>query len=1042
MKQAFKLFLTDLKGIGKAPGALILLAGLAILPSFYAWFNLEATWDPYSNTDNIKIAVVNEDEGDMVRNEKINVGNKIEETLHKDDHFDWQFVSREEADKGLYKGKYYAALYIPKQFSHQITGTLRKDPQQAKVTYKVNQKLNAIAPKMTDAGTSEIVKKANESFDKVVTKVLLEEANRLGIKLEEQVPTYEKIRDGVDTAYQALPKIEKFRKAIIYIDENQDKIDQYADQFRHLGSYKDEAMTAAEKLNHLNASIPAINERAKLILKLNEYMPEIERVLQVASGVPDHFPQINQGVDTAITGTEKGMQTLDTASQLLPTIEQRVNVYEEGIDQARAINQDFADNLTQRQEQDVQGNVPSSGGNLQNFGDNFTRNQGQGNQGAPQRNDSNNQTSTQPHRQTNSTAPQPNTNQQEGGQTSSSAPSSNENSSGAETQPAENSETNETGRVETAQQSAKGTRYDTLQTSTQTEQDVTPLPDGQVITQDEAHQMGNDYGRALNGVNDTIASQLEATQQDLDAAKNISYGILGSNQPDTFEQPLAHLIARMNHASKTLRDYRDWLTEIEQSEGIDLTNEQEKLKNTQQEIKVMTKRLNDLQDAITSGNTGKAEAQDVIDALDALRQRLADANTTVKNDITQALLEVSKRVDASLEQGAATIDTVQEKLQTTKDIVRKGQVILSDANARLTKLRDVLPTVEAKYNKAMSIAQAYFPEFKQSVARASDFIRNDLPELEANIAKATDTVNAKLPEAFEKYDTLNALLDRNQPKAKRALSNLADFARNDLPTVEQDLIKAEKVFKELDEENTLEDLINLLRNDLKKQAGVIAHPIEIDQHNVFPVKDYGSASTPFYTALAIWVGTLLLVSLLTVHNKHEELKPYLTIRETYLGKMGLFMMMNMIQAFIVSVGDIVILKASVESVSLFIAVSVYSAMIFTTIVYTLVSVLGNPGKALAIVILVLQIAGGGGTFPIEVTPEFFQKIHPFLPFSYSIDALREVVGGPVPEILMHKLTMLTVFGIVFFLIGIIGKPYLNPVVHKLAERAEKSNLFE
>ncbi|MGV3042013.1 YhgE/Pip domain-containing protein [Staphylococcus rostri] len=999
MKQAFKLFLTDLKRIGKAPGALILLAGLAILPSFYAWFNLEATWDPYSNTGNIKIAVVNEDEGDMVRDKKINVGNKIEETLHKDDHFDWQFVSRKEADKGLYKGKYYAAMYIPKQFSHQITGTLRKDPQQAKVTYKVNQKLNAIAPKMTDAGTSEIVKKANESFDKAVTKVLLEEANRLGIEIEKQLPTYNKIRDGVDAAYQALPKIEKFRKAIIYIDENQGTIDNYADRFRNLGNYKDEAVTAAEKLNQLNASIPAINERAKLVLKLNEYMPEIERALQVASGVPDYFPQINQGVDTAIAGTEKGLQTLDTASQVLPTIEQRVNVYEQGIEQARDINQGFADNLTQYQDQ------------------------------------ANNTTPVQPNTGNN---PINNGSQLNG--------NTNQNGVVDQAQQAVNNTLqnglNNQNNVQTTPQSAQGTDYKVVQLSTQTDSNITPLPDGQVITADEATAMGTDYGNALQGVNEMMLSQLEATRQDLDAAKNMSYGILSSNQPDTFEQPLSHLIARMNNANKTLRDYRDWLTQIEQSEGIDLTEQQEKLKNTQQEIKAMTKRLNALQDAIASGNTGKAEAQDVIEALDALQQRLTDTSTTVKTDIANALLDVSKRVDEVLNKGAATIDTVQDKLQTTKEIVRNGQVILSDANARLTQLRDVLPTVEAKYQHAMSIAQAYYPEFKSSVARAADFVRNDLPELEANIAKATDTVNAKLPEAFEKYDTLNALLDENQPKAKRALSNLADFARNDLPTVEQDLIKAEKVFKELDEDNTIEDIINLLRNDLKKQAGVIAHPIEIDQHNIFPVKDYGSASTPFYTALAIWVGTLLLVSLLSVHNKHEDLKPYLTIRETYLGKMGLFMMMNMIQAFIVSVGDIVILKASVESVPLFIAISLYSAMVFTMIVYTLVSVLGNPGKALAIIILVLQIAGGGGTFPIEVTPQFFQKLHPFLPFSYSIDALREAVGGPVPEILASKLIYLGIFGIVFFLIGIIGKPYLNPVVHRLAEKAEKSNIFE
>ncbi|MSE24834.1 YhgE/Pip domain-containing protein, partial [Lactobacillus curvatus] len=80
--------------------------------------------------------------------------------------------------------------------------------------------------------------------------------------------------------------------------------------------------------------------------------------------------------------------------------------------------------------------------------------------------------------------------------------------------------------------------------------------------------------------------------------------------------------------------------------------------------------------------------------------------------------------------------------------------------------------------------------------------------------------------------------------------------------------------------------------------------------------------------------------------------------------------------------------------------------VFISIVYTLVSLFGNVGKALAMVMMVLQIAGGGGTFPIQVTPKFFQAIHPFLPFTYAVDALREAVGGVVPEILIYNLMFL------------------------------------
>ncbi|WMZ71482.1 YhgE/Pip domain-containing protein [Staphylococcus pseudintermedius] len=462
----------------------------------------------------------------------------------------------------------------------------------------------------------------------------------------------------------------------------------------------------------------------------------------------------------------------------------------------------------------------------------------------------------------------------------------------------------------------------------------------------------------------------------------------------------------------------------------------------QEDIEQRTKRLNALKDAISAGNSGQAEAADVLDSLSKAKDQLNAVGKYLRGDFTQTLRYISDRLGAALNQGATTLDNVQQRLNQLNSAIRQGQQFLTEGQQRLHQLSDTLPRVEAAYINAMKAAQAYFPQFRQKVAEASNFVENDLPRVEGRVSDATATVNEKLPEAFAQYDRLRNILDTNQPKAKETLHRLAEFARNDLPQVEEDLQKADGIFKQLDKENTIEDLIDLLRNDLKKQAGVIASPVDLQKENVFPVKDYGSASTPFYTALAIWVGALLLVSLLSVHNKHPELKPYLTIRETYLGKMGLFLLMNIIQATIVSIGDIVILKASIESVPLFIAISMYSALIFTTIVYTLVSVLGNPGKALAIVLLVLQIAGGGGTFPIEVTPQFFQSIHPFLPFSYSIDALREAVGGPVPQILTYKLTMLTVFGVGFFLVGLIGKPYLDPLAQGLAEKAEKSDVLE
>ncbi|RIO08996.1 YhgE/Pip domain-containing protein, partial [Mammaliicoccus sciuri] len=135
-------------------------------------------------------------------------------------------------------------------------------------------------------------------------------------------------------------------------------------------------------------------------------------------------------------------------------------------------------------------------------------------------------------------------------------------------------------------------------------------------------------------------------------------------------------------------------------------------------------------------------------------------------------------------------------------------------------------------------------------------------------------------------------------------------------------------------DDAVDKLIDTLRNDLKKQADVIANPIHKKQTNVFPVQDYGSGMTPFYTSLSIWVVALLLVSLLSVDNKHKHLEDELTRRQIYLGKGAFFVMMGIIQTLIVTTGDLFILKAQVESPLLFVLVALFGAIIFNTIVYT------------------------------------------------------------------------------------------------------------
>ena len=176
--------------------------------------------------------------------------------------------------------------------------------------------------------------------------------------------------------------------------------------------------------------------------------------------------------------------------------------------------------------------------------------------------------------------------------------------------------------------------------------------------------------------------------------------------------------------------------------------------------------------------------------------------------------------------------------------------------------------------------------------------------------------------------------------------------------------------------------------------------------------------SPFYSTLALWVGALLLVSLLTIEPHGFKGKIDFKAYEKYFGKLLTFIVIGIFQTLILTLGDIYILNCYVLNKWLFIGISLLSSIIFIIIVYTLVSVFDNVGKAIAVILLVIQVAGAGGTFPVEVMPSFFKRVNPLLPFTYSISAMREAVAGVVKSNLTRDILMILSYGVIFIIIGL------------------------
>ena len=145
MKNIIRIFRRDLHRLGTNALALVIIAGVTLLPALYAWFNIAANWDPYSNTGGIKVAVANEDAGTKLEGITTNLGNEIVTNLKGNDQIGWQFVDRYDALQGVQAGDYYAAIIIPQDFSENMVSVLKGDIHRPTIEYYINEKKNAIA---------------------------------------------------------------------------------------------------------------------------------------------------------------------------------------------------------------------------------------------------------------------------------------------------------------------------------------------------------------------------------------------------------------------------------------------------------------------------------------------------------------------------------------------------------------------------------------------------------------------------------------------------------------------------------------------------------------------------------------------------------------------------------------------------------------------------------------------------------------------------------------------------------------------------------
>ena len=717
IRNSLRIYKGDIKRICTNYAAIIIIIALALLPSFYAWFNIKACWDPYSEeaTGQIKVAVVNKDKGTSLNNKEVNIGDEVVEELKNNKALGWIFMSEEESNSALEKGEIYASITIDEDFSKDITSFLTSDIEKGKIIYSVNEKINAIAPKITVKGATAVQENVNQTVIETVSKVILTGAQSAGYKIKEDV----------------LPKLV----------EAENILGEMQGKFGDINSTIDNADTAVDKISDILRSVQ------------NE-MPLIQDTI---SNSEDLTKSIENFIETSKQGLNDLAPAIKEDLNIINKISGDVSNYVDAI--IDGINNNSAD-------------VPAMISSLKN-------------------------------------------------------------------------------KLES----------------------MGKVLDSVINVLDKLNNM-------------SINKQLQSVLNDLNSLKN---GL------DSGYKVISSLEEAINN-----------------SQGIDLSS------------------------------------------LENIKTLMGNINSTTANILN---------------------------------------IFDSELVSKINEICD----------EAFVVAQ--------------------------NILKTLNLAETKLPEV---NDILNSVLD-----VLGKSSNGLSYLKENLPTVEERVNELKKKMAEANESSEIKELIDLLLNDVQTRADFLKSPVEISENDLFTMGNYGSAMTPFYTVLCLWVGQTLLVSMLSV-EVHGAYK----ISEEYLGKLLLFVTIGIIQAVIAALGDLYILKIYCTNPLAFVLGMIYTGIVFTILVYTLVSVFGNVGKVIAIILLVLQVAGSGGTFPIQLTPKFFQIINPYLPFTYAISMARESIGGIVKKVMYRDCGILAIYILTSLIIALVFKKPFNKFMKKFTKKFAESGIGE
>ena len=563
-------------------------------------------------------------------------------------------------------------------------------------------------------------------------------------------------------------------------------------------------------------------------------------------------------------------------------------------------------------------------------------------------------------------------------------------------------------------------------------------------TKEGAQQLQDALPSISNSVQVTIDSISQVATTTVSLTNTIKQAIADNQLTDQERENIQKVISdfqqNIQRQQAALDGLITFLTNLQNSGNTsDLSGIINQLTNAKSLLGDLSSRLDHLSELVKNGNT------------EAITDYLTEVNTAAQNvtDLLKGInvTNITDTIDNVLSKLITTITTAQDVLKKAqaidfKSLLASTKNVVSNAISILEKYQKELPAIKQELHDANTMLNGHMDEIVAAINKGADLYNNELPIVEDKLGIAAGFLQNDWPTIKAEITSTMNMVDEKLPDVEKALNAAVDLINNDWPNIKTGIHKAANAIRKGESEVDLGEIIKLLKLDATKEADFFKQPVELQTNDIYPIANNGSASTPFYTALCLWVGALLLSSVATTeYHLEKKDKERFTQRETFVARMLTFLTMAIAQSLIVTLGNMFLLGVDVHNPVYSVLFALLVGLAFMMIVYVLAGLFGNVGKGIAIIILVLSISGGGGNYPIQVSGKFFQFINPLLPFTHAVNLLRESAGGIYWPNAIPQLIILSLLFIVFGIIGTWAYPYLTDVTKKLNNVSKKSHFF-